>query len=213
MRTIGLTGGIGSGKSTVARWLVERGIPVIDADQVAREVVLPGSEALAAIVQQFGAEVLAADGALDRARLGSMVVGDPSARARLEAITHPRIHERIQRRLEALRAMGQEVAAVEAALMVETGSFQMYDAVLLVDAEDETRAQRIAARQGWELDRARAWVASQLSGALRRSRLEQAFQEGGPPVVVVANDSSADELHRRLEHAWGTLQRVLGLRR
>lgn len=213
MRTLGLTGGIGSGKSTVAAWLVAQGIPVIDADQVAREIVTPGSEALAAIVAQFGVEVLAADGTLDRARMGSLVVGDPAARAQLETITHPRIHERVQRRLDALRALGQETAAVEAALMVETGSFQMYDAVLLVDAEAETRAQRISARQGWEIERARAWVSSQLSGAERRRRLEQAFQEGGPPVVVVSNDSGQEELERRLDQAWLTLQRVLGLNR
>lgn len=212
MRVVGITGGIGSGKSTVAAWLTRRGVPVIDADQVARDVVAPGSAGLSALVTTFGEQILRPDGSLDRPGLGRMVVDAPEARAALEAITHPLIHEQITRRLEALRSQGAEVAAVEAALMVETGSFQRYDAVLLIDASEAVRAARVAARQGWELAQARAWLDAQLSNAERRRRLDEAFLEGGPPVVVVENDDGPEELAARLEQAWATLHQVLTLR-
>lgn len=132
MKAVGLTGGIASGKSTVAGLLRDQGVPVIDADRVSREVVAPGSAGLAEIVRAFGPQVLAADGSLDREALGRRVVADAEDRRRLEAITHPRIAAEIGRALDTCAAEGAPVAVVEAALMVETGSFRRYDIFLVV---------------------------------------------------------------------------------
>ena len=134
MTVVGLTGGIGTGKSTVAQLLRELGAAVLDADQVARQVVAPGSVGLGRIVDAFGPEVLGGDGALDRAAMRRRITRDGNARATLESITHPLIGEHILAWLAARQSDGTEVAVVEAALMVETGSYRRYPHVWVVTA-------------------------------------------------------------------------------
>ncbi|MCB9665548.1 MAG: dephospho-CoA kinase [Alphaproteobacteria bacterium] len=163
MRTFGLTGGIATGKSTVARLLRERhGIPVIDADQVARAVVAPGSPGLAEVVEAFGPDVLEDDGRLDRPAMRALIMADPAARRRLEAITHPRIAQGVGEALAALASQGTPLAAVEAALMVESGSWRMYDALVVVSASPETQLARVVDRDGGTRDDAARILAAQL---------------------------------------------------
>lgn len=184
MRTFGLTGGIGSGKSTVARWLREAGVPVVDADVVAREVVAPGQPALVAIVEAFGADVLQADGSLDRAALRRRIAVDRQARATLEAITHPAIFVRIAEARQAAEAEGAALFGVEAALMVETGSWRMYDRLVVVAASPEHQRARVAARDGSSAEAIDGLIAAQATLA---QRLDVAHH-------VVWNDGSEAEL-------------------
>ena len=144
--TIGLTGPIACGKSTVAARLAELGATVIDADQVARAVVEPGEPALASVLAAFGSEVRRADGALDRAALGRIVFGDPAALARLEAILHPAIHVRILDGMAAARAVEAPAVVIEAIKLVESGLADLCDEVWLVTCDDDAQRQRLAAR-------------------------------------------------------------------
>ena len=162
MKVVGLTGGIATGKSTVAALLRARGVPVIDADIVAREVVAPGTEGLAEIVAKFGPGVLSASGELDRAAMRARISADPQARRDLEAITHPRIAMTILERLQRLAAEGNAAAVVEAALMVETGSYQRYDALIVVTCSPETQLARLVGRDGMTEAAAKALIATQL---------------------------------------------------
>jgi dephospho-CoA kinase len=200
VRTFGLTGGIGTGKSTVASLLRERhGVPIVDADRVARDVVAPGTDGLAAIVRAFGPEVLDASGALDRARMRARIVADPDARRRLEAITHPRIFAATAEALRALADAGHRVAGVEAALMVETGSWRIHDAVVVVSASPETQVRRVMARDHVDEVGARAIVAAQLPVA-DKERVA---------TVVIRNDADLDALATEVERAWATLRAAL----
>ncbi len=148
MIRIGLTGGIGCGKSTVARWLLDRGIPVIDTDDLARALVEPGGDALAAIVQRFGNGLLKPDGTLDRASLGRLVFSDPKARADLESILHPRIHRAWKERLEAVESQGRERAVVVIPLLYEKGYQREFDAVVAVACSVGSQRERLRQR-GW----------------------------------------------------------------
>lgn len=202
MRTFGLTGGIGAGKSTVARLLRERhGVPILDADQIAREVVRPGTEGLAAIVDTFGAGVLAPDGTLDRAAMRERILADPAARRTLEALTHPRIHEAIRARLAALDAHGAPLAGVEAALMVETGSWRHHDALVVVTCRPDTQVARVMARDGVGEPAARQALAAQLPLAEKEAVAD----------VLIRNDGDARALEASVDAAWAALQEKLGL--
>ena len=134
---IGLTGGIASGKSTAARTLAELGARIVDADEVAREIVAPGQPALAEIVRTFGREMLRADGTLDRKRLGAVIFADADKRRALNAITHPRIAAETQARLGKLRGDGVPVAIYEAALLVENGVHHGLDGLIVVACDDD----------------------------------------------------------------------------
>ncbi|OGL63225.1 MAG: dephospho-CoA kinase [Candidatus Tectomicrobia bacterium RIFCSPLOWO2_02_FULL_70_19] len=162
MLRVGLTGGIASGKSGVSRVLVRRGIPVIDADQVARELVAPGSDALREIVEAFGREILDPGGALDRSRLGAIVFSDEPKRRRLEAILHPRIRAEQDRRLRKLEGEGAPVAVVDAALMVEGGGWRRFDLLVVVDSREEDQIARLRERNGLGEGAARARVRTQI---------------------------------------------------
>jgi dephospho-CoA kinase len=162
IRLFGLTGGVASGKSTVAERFRARGMEVIDADLVAREVVEPGSDGLNEVVLTFGNEVLAADGSLDRKRLGAIVFGDPAARARLNGILHPRIRERTMELAAELERRGVELACYEAALLVENGLADAFRPVVVVAAPHELQRARIVARDGLSEAEADARIASQL---------------------------------------------------
>ncbi len=195
MKTVGLTGGIACGKSTVAALLRARGLPVVDADRVARDVVAPGSDGLAAVVARFGPDVLLPGGGLDRPKLRGIVSADPAARADLEAITHPRIRDGVVGWLGAQAAAGAPIAVVEAALMVETGSWRLYDALLVVACRPDTQLARAMARDGMTEAAARQWLAAQLP-------------VGDKVAVATAtlwNDGAEADLPAALDRAWAAV--------
>jgi dephospho-CoA kinase len=161
LKLVGLTGGIGTGKSTVAQMIRDRGVPVLDADVLAREVVAPGQPAHAAIAAAWP-EVIGADGAVDRRRLGKLVFSDPAARRRLEAITHPRIQELARTKARALADAGHPLAFYEASLLVEAGRYHDYDGLVLVTAGEEQQLARVMARDGSTREAALARLRAQL---------------------------------------------------
>jgi dephospho-CoA kinase len=183
---IALTGGVASGKSTVARLFQALGAKLIDTDQVSRDIVAPGMPALAAVVEQFGAGVLREDGTLDRARLRELVFADPSARVRLESITHPAIRERVT---ELCARAGGPYQIIAVPLLVETGTQRNYDRVLLVDCDPQVQLARLMARDGLDREQARRILAAQ---APRESRLAVADD-------VIVNESDAAALAPRVE--------------
>ena len=183
---VGLTGGVASGKSTVAALLRELGAVVVDSDVLAREVVEPGTPGLAAVVEAFGPEVLTADGALDRPALGAVVFGDEAARRRLEAILHPLIRARAAE-LEAAAPEGT-VVVHDIPLLVETGQAGRFDAVLVVDVPVETQVERMVRDRGMSRGDALARVAAQ---ADRAQRLAAATH-------VVDNTGTREDLRDRV---------------
>lgn len=165
---IGLTGGVASGKSFVASQFQALGVPVLDADQLARAVVQPGTPALHAIADQFGSEFLQDDGALDRRKMRVLVFSDPAARKRLEALTHPAIRERVRRWRAAQTA---PYCIYEAAILVEASMVPLVDRVLVVDAPTEIQLQRLLSRDRHDEALARRMIAAQAS---RETRLAAA---------------------------------------
>ncbi len=162
MRIYGLTGGIASGKSTVARLLREHGAHVVDADLLARAVVAPGSEALQEIEVRFGPQMLLPSGELDRKALGAVVFADPSARTELDAITHPRIAQAGHDAMAALAQQGESLAFYEAALLVENNLQHDMDGLIVVAIPRDVQLQRLQARDEIDLDEARARLEAQL---------------------------------------------------
>jgi dephospho-CoA kinase len=186
---IGLTGGIGSGKSTVSRLLAERGAVLVDADRIAREVVEPGTPGLAAVVDAFGDGVLAADGSLDRPALAAIVFSDPEARARLDGIVHPLVRSRSAELIAA--APPDAVLVNDVPLLVETGQAGSYDLVLVVEAEEEIRVARLVQR-GLTAEDARARIEAQATDDQRRAVAD----------VVLDNSGSLDDLTAQVHGFW-----------
>src|SRR4051794_2545083 len=186
---IGLTGGIGSGKSTVSRLLVERGALLVDADVLARAVVEPGTPGLAAVVEAFGDGVLTPEGALDRPALAAIVFADPGARARLDGIVHPLVRQRAAELVAA--APADAVVVQDVPLLVETGQAASFDLVLVVEADLETRVRRLVQRGLGEED-ARARIASQATDAQRRAVAD----------VVLGNSGTPEELEAQVDRFW-----------
>ncbi|GAA5024520.1 dephospho-CoA kinase [Streptomyces siamensis] len=195
MLKVGLTGGIGAGKSEVSRLLVEHGAVLIDADRIAREVVAPGTAGLAAVVDAFGRDVLAPDGSLDRPRLGAIVFADPEKLAVLNAIVHPLVGAR-SRELEDA-APDDAVVVHDVPLLAENGLASMYDLVIVVDVAPETQLDRLVRLRGMTEQDARARMAAQ---ATREKRREVAD-------VVIDNDVALGELERRVRDVWDGLVR------
>lgn len=162
MRVFGLTGGIGAGKSTVARMFREAGIPVVDADRIAHDVTAPGRDAYREIVRRFGEEILLADGRIDRRKLGAKVFADPGLRSALEAATHPAIAEGIGSALAALEARRHPAAVVEAALIHEARRRGRFEAVIAVRCGSERQVERLMARDGISRDQALRRLSSQM---------------------------------------------------
>ncbi|KPC93650.1 dephospho-CoA kinase [Streptomyces albus] len=196
MVKVGLTGGIGAGKSEVSRLLAEHGAVIVDADRIAREVVEPGTPGLAAVVAEFGEEVLAPDGSLDRPRLGSLVFADPDRLAALNAIVHPLVGER-SAELEREAAAADENAVIvhDVPLLTENGLAPLYDTVVVVDASDETRLDRLVRLRGMAEQEARARMAAQ---ATREERLAVAD-------IVIDNDGPIEALPPRVRAVWEQL--------
>ena len=190
---VGLTGGIGCGKSAVADCFVALGVPLVDTDAIAHELTGPGGAAIAAIASAFGDTVVRADGALDRAAMRKIVFADLGARSRLEAILHPRIREEMQRRVEASTAAPYIVVAVP--LLIEAGGWRnRVDRILVVDCAEETQIARVVARSGMTVDEVRAIIAAQASRGQRFAAADDILHNDGdladlPPRVGT--------LHRR----------------
>jgi dephospho-CoA kinase len=180
VRVIGLTGGIASGKSTVAAMLRELGAPIVDADLLARQVVEPGSPALAEIAQRFGPDMLAADGSLDRKKMGERIFADPTARAALNAITHPRIAQASAAALAELAAAGHRVAFYEAALLVENRIHERLGGLVVVSVPAEVQIARLCARDDLDEEGARARVAAQLPLASKVAVADWVVDNSGP---------------------------------
>ncbi|MEV6697552.1 dephospho-CoA kinase [Streptomyces sp. NPDC051453] len=193
MLKVGLTGGIGAGKSEVSRLFVEHGAVLIDADRIAREVVEPGTPGLTAVVEAFGSDVLAPDGSLDRPALGAIVFADADRLAVLNSIVHPLVGAR-SAELEAA-ATGDSVVVHDVPLLAENGLAPLYDVVVVVDASPETQLDRLVRLRGMSEEDARARMAAQ---ATRDKRLEIAD-------IVIDNDVPLDELHRRVGAVWADL--------
>jgi dephospho-CoA kinase len=190
---VGLTGGIGSGKSVVARLLVERGAVLVDSDALAREVVEPGTPGLAAVVAEFGDGVLTPDGSLDRDRLGEIVFGDDAARARLNAIVHPLVGAAAARLLATLPP--GSVVVHDVPLLVEVGMQDAFDLVVVVAAEEETQLRRLVEQRGMSEDAARARIAAQLPLVDKIAVAD----------VVIRNDGSLADLEEQVDELWKRL--------
>ncbi|MEV5436290.1 dephospho-CoA kinase [Streptomyces sp. NPDC052682] len=195
MLKVGLTGGIGAGKSEVSRLLVECGAVLIDADRIAREVVAPGTPGLAAVVDAFGEDVLAEDGSLNRPKLGSLVFSDPEKLAVLNGIVHPLVGAR-SRELE--QAAAEDAVVVhDVPLLTENGLAPLYDVVIVVEARPETQLDRLVRLRGMTEQDARARMAAQ---ATREQRREIAD-------IVIDNDVPLADLERRVKEVWAELLR------
>ena len=199
MLRVGLTGGIGSGKSEVSRRLAAHGAVIIDADAAARAVVAPGTPGLSRVADAFGTGVLGPDGALDRERLGAIVFADPDSRAALNAIVHPLVGEWMQAAEQAaVAASGGGVIIVhDVPLLAENRRAADFDLVIVVDVPPEVQVERLVRVRGMAPEQARARMAAQAS---REQRLAVAD-------VVIDNSGSLDDLDRRVAEVWADLER------
>lgn len=193
MKLIGLTGGIGTGKSTVSQYLKTKGYEIIDADRIARQVVEPGMPALGRLVDRFGAEILQEDGSLNRRRLAQLAFASPEGKAALDSITHSAIFACIEeQRAQLKRRYGDDPAALaflDAPLLLETGLERMTDQVWVVDVPDDVRMERIRLRDGWTEEEIRARMKNQME---RREKLDRADR-------VIDNSGTVEQLHAQVD--------------
>jgi dephospho-CoA kinase len=191
---VGLTGGIGSGKSTVARMLAERGAVILDADEIVRALQRQGSEVYDRIVARFGPGVVGPDGELDRAKLATVVFGDEAARADLNGIVHPEVWREISARLEELKG-SDRVVVLDVPLLVEGGGGAGLDVVVVVEAGEEARIDRLARARGMAAEDVRARMAAQASPGQRRALADE----------VIVNDGSEPDLAAAVDALWARL--------
>ena len=194
MLLVGLTGGIGSGKSTAARMLQERGAVVFDADVLAREAVAPGTEGHRAVVERFGADVLAPGGELDREALASVVFADPAARRDLEAIVHPEVRRLFAEGAEAYRDTDR-IVVLSAPLLVETGMHSAFDVLVVVAAPPEAQIERLMRDRGMSEDAIRARIDAQ-------APLED---KAAVADILLDNEGSPDDLEHQIDRIWDDL--------
>ncbi|MBI5575455.1 MAG: dephospho-CoA kinase [Deltaproteobacteria bacterium] len=197
MKVYGLTGGIGTGKSTVARMLAEEGIPVVDADLIAREIAAPGSPVHAEIVRRFGSGILLPDGGIDRKKLGGIVFADPARRAELESLTHPAIAMEIAGALGRLEADGREIAVVEAALIYEANRKGRFEAVIAVRCGFDEQVRRLMSRDGITREEALQRIGSQMDPE------EKARASG----IVIDNSGTIDATRAQVQAFVASLKR------
>ena len=193
MRWVGLTGGIGSGKSAVAARLAELGAVIVDSDRLAREVVAPGTAGFDEVVAEFGPEVVAEDGTLDRPALGRLVFGDEARRRRLEGIIHPRVRARAIEM--ATSAPDGAVVVNDVPLLVEAGLAGTYEAVIVVFADEQTRMERLMRTRGMSEQEARARIAAQASDEQRHAVAD----------FEIVNEGSLEELRSKVDELWPRL--------
>lgn len=194
---IGLTGNIGTGKSTVTRMLADLGATVIDADKLAHEVIAPGTPGWQQVVEAFGQEIVAADGTIDRARLAAIVFSDPAALARLEAIIHPLVIQETDRRI---RAIGRGVVVIEAIKLIESGMHRDCDALWVVTARPEQQLERLVRQRGMSAAEVQRRMAAQPPQAEKIALAD----------VVIDNSGTPEETRAQVEAAWKTLQAQTG---
>lgn len=193
-RVIGVTGGIGSGKSSAVQILASLGATVIDADRVGHEVYAPATPGFEQVVAAFGRDIVGADGAIDRKRLGAIVFGDPNALATLNGIVHPLIRDAVAQRVAAARDLGAAPVVVEAALLIEARWDALVDEVWLVVARRDVIEERLASQRGMDPAAVAARMRAQLSDDERRGHAD----------VIIDNSGSREELRREIERLWRT---------
>ncbi|MGE5422634.1 MAG: dephospho-CoA kinase [Ignavibacteriales bacterium] len=198
MYKVGLTGGIASGKSTVSRFLQEMGAVIIDADEVARQIVEPGQPALQEIAREFGPEIIGPDGRMDRAKLGDMVFRDPALRLKLNAITHPRWSEMFKIRMSELPP-DTKIVFWDVPLLFETGTDKVVDEVWLVWIDEATQVKRLMARNNYTEEEALIRIRSQMLMAEKRDRAD----------VLIDNRGSIEETKRAVTKFYNHLLRIL----
>ena len=196
MKVIGLTGGIGSGKSTVSQFLQELGAVVLDADKVGHEAYLPGTETWREVVVAFGREILAPDGTIDRKKLGGIVFSDPESLKRLNQIVHPRMFEMMKTRIEECRQQGVKVVVLEAAVLLEAKWTPLVDEVWVTIASESAVVERAKERTGLPEEQILARIRSQLS-------VEERIKHAN---VVIHNEGNLNELKMKVEELWAGLQ-------
>lgn len=196
MLKVGLTGGIGSGKSTAASRLQELGATIIDADQVAREIVEPGQPALTELAEAFGG-ILNDDGSLNRGELARQAFASSEATEKLNSITHPRIRERTQELFAGAEESGADVVVYDMPLLIENGEYKQMDHVLVVDAPDDVRVERLVNQRGLDEGDARRRIAAQID---RETRLQAAD-------TVLDNGGGREELIAQVDRFWETITR------
>lgn len=189
---IGLTGGIATGKSTIGRMLVDRGARLVDADEVAREIVRPGEPALEAIASLFGQAVMQPDGTLNRQALGDIVFRDKSQLARLEGITHPAIRERMQARIRSYAADSPALIVADVPLLYETKQEHLYEGVLVVYVPKELQAERLMSRSGMQRAEAERRIGLQVDIEEKRRRADW----------VIDNSGTTEDAERQINHFW-----------
>jgi len=200
MLKVGLTGNIAAGKSTVAEVWRSLGATVVDADELARRAVDPGTPAFSAIAAEWGEEVVEPDGGLDRAALRRIVFADPAARERLEQIVHPAVAELREELYREAEARGEAVIVADIPLLFEVGLVDEFDRVVLVDAPEETRLARLVGDRGLDPAEAQKMIAAQMPSELKRARAD----------YVVENAGTVDEVRRRARDVWQELERRAG---
>jgi dephospho-CoA kinase len=192
MKVIGLTGGIGSGKSTVSELLSEMGATLLDADKVGHACYEPGTEAWKDVVAAFGREIVAPDESIDRKKLGAIVFGDPEALIRLNKIMHPRMYDMMADRIEAYRKDGVDVVVLEAALLFEAGWTPLVEEIWVTVASEPVVVQRVKERTGLPEEQIRSRIRSQLSNEERTKNAN----------IVIENDGSLDDLRAKVVDLW-----------
>lgn len=195
MITIGITGGIASGKSAASRMLAELGARVIDADSMGHDAFLPDTEAWQLVVDEFGTDILTSNREIDRAKLAGIVFNDPESLDRLNAIMHPRIRGMVEQRIEELRSQGAEVVVVEAALLIEAGWTDLVDQVWVVAASEPEVMDRLCAQKGFTEEQARARIAAQMTATQRADYAD----------ATIDNNSDLDSLRSAVERLWRKL--------
>jgi len=197
MKVIGITGGIGSGKSTVARFLAELGAVIIDADKVGHEALKPGTQLWREVVTAFGTEILKPNGEIDRSKLGKMVFGNPMLLSRLNQIMHPRMYDMVKAQIEKYQQQGVSVVALEAPLLLEAGWTSLVDEIWVTVASEPTVLSRLQEKVGLSQEQSLARIHSQLSS---QERVKHAS-------TVIDTDCSLDELKARVKQLWQKLAR------
>jgi len=192
MIVIGLTGGIGSGKSEVSRMLRELGAEIIDADRTGHEAYLPHTQTWKEIVAAFGEGILLPSGEVDRRKLGSIVFSDPKALARLNAIMHPRMYDMLRERVEGLASQGKKVVVIEAAVLIEAGWTPLVDEIWVTEADEDVVVERVGKRNNLPTEEIRRRIRSQIAAG---ERAKQAS-------AVIKNNKGLEELHQQVQELW-----------